>query len=89
MQERLTHPKERRRAELAVGKDDIVDLVSKAWDESFSHIAINQKAVAEWGWGSLNYNFFFFHPEIQLKTPQICKQKQTIINQSLPFSHLD
>ena len=34
----------------------IVDLVSKSWDEYFAHFASNHKAVAEWGWGSLNYN---------------------------------
>ena len=41
----LLSQKERRRAAFAVQKDDIVDLVSKAWDESFAHIATNQKAV--------------------------------------------
>ena len=39
--------KDRRNAAFAVEKEDIVDLVSKAWDESFAHIATNQKAVAE------------------------------------------
>ena len=53
----LLSQKERRRAAFAVQKDDILDLVSKAWDESFAHIATNQKAVAEQGWGPLNYNF--------------------------------
>ena len=41
----LLSQKERRRAAFAVQKDDILDLVSKAWDESFAHIATNQKAV--------------------------------------------
>ena len=40
-----------------VDQVDIVDLVSKAWDESHAHISTNQKAVAEQGWGPLNYNF--------------------------------
>ena len=35
------------------------------WIASFAHIATNQKAVAEKGWGSLNYNLLL-HPEIQL-----------------------
>ena len=73
MQERLTHPKQ--------GKEPcwicyckrwyafLVWLVSKSWDEYFAHFATNQKAVAEWGWGSMNYSFFF-HPEIQLKNPE-------------------
>ena len=39
--------KDRRHAAFAVEKENIVDLVSKAWDESFAHIATNQKAVAE------------------------------------------
>jgi hypothetical protein len=39
--------KDRCYAAFAVEKEDIVDLVSKAWDESFAHIATNQKAVAE------------------------------------------
>ena len=42
--------KERRLAAFALEKDDIVDLASEAWDESFAHIAKNQKAVAEQGW---------------------------------------
>ena len=43
----LLTQKERRRAAIAVEKEDIVDLVSKAWDESSAHIATNQKSVAE------------------------------------------
>ena len=61
--------KDRRHAAFAVEKEDIVDLVSKAWDESFAHIATNQKAVAERGWGPLNYNLLL-HPEIQLTSNQ-------------------
>ena len=35
----------------AVEKDDMADLlVLKFWDESFAHIATNQKAAAEQGW---------------------------------------
>ena len=46
----LLTQKERRRAAFAVEKDDFVDLVSEAWDESFAHFATNQKAIAEQGW---------------------------------------
>ena len=53
--------KERRRAAFAVEKEDIVDLVSNAWDESFAYIVTNQKSVAEQGWGPLNYNLLL-HP---------------------------
>ena len=34
-------------AAVVVEKDDIVDLMSKACDESFAHINANQRAVAE------------------------------------------
>ena len=60
----LAH-KEKHHAVFAVEKEDIVDLVFKAWDESFAHIATNQKAVAERGWDPLNNNLLL-HPEIQL-----------------------
>ena len=56
----------------------------------FAHIATNQKAVAERGWGPLNYNVLL-HPEIKLKIPQICKQ-EAINNQpasSIPPSGLN
>ena len=48
----LLTQRERRHATYAIEKDDIVDLalVLKAWDEYFTHIATNQKAVAEQGW---------------------------------------
>ena len=41
----LLTQKERRHAALVVEKDDIVDLVLKAWDESFACIATNQKLL--------------------------------------------
>ena len=51
--------KDRRHAAFAVEKEDIVDLVSKAWDESFARIATNKD------WGPLNSNLLL-PPEIQL-----------------------
>ena len=46
----LLTQKARRHAAFAVEKDDIFDLVSKAWNESFAHFDTNQKAVSEQGW---------------------------------------
>ena len=80
----LLTQKERRHAAFAVKKEDIVDLVSKAWDESFAHIAINQKAVAEQGWGPLNYNLLL-HPEIQLTSTS---NLQTETNNIQPASSI-
>ena len=81
----LLTQKERRRAAIAVEKEDIVDLVSKAWDESFAHIATNQKAVAERGWGLLNYNLLLLHPEIQLTSTS---NLQTEANNNQPASSI-
>jgi hypothetical protein len=49
-----------------IEKTDIVRLVSHAWNASFSRVDNNKKAVAEHGWGPLNYNLLL-HPEINLK----------------------
>ena len=46
----LCTQKERHHAAFAVEKYDTVDLVSKAWDESFAHINTNKNVVAEQGW---------------------------------------
>ncbi len=46
-----------------IEKSDIVGLVTYAWKNSFDRIACNRKAVAERGWGPLNYNLLL-HPEI-------------------------
>ena len=81
----LLTQKERRRAAIAVEKEDIVDLVSKAWDESFAHITTNQKAVAERGWGPLNYNLLLLHPEIQLTSTS---NLQTEANNNQPASSI-
>ena len=80
----LLTQKERRHAAFAVEKEDIVDLVSKAWDESFAHIATNQKAVAEQGYGPSNYNLLL-HPEIQLTSTS---NLQTEANNNQPVSSI-
>ena len=49
-----------------IEKTDIVSLVSQAWNASFTRVDNNKKAVAECGWGPLNYNLLL-HPEINLK----------------------
>ena len=58
--------------------------MSKAWDESFAHIATNQNAVAERGWGPLNYNLLL-HPEIQLTSTS---NLQTEANNNQPASSI-
>ena len=65
MRDVLTRKDRHHHAAFAVEKEDIVDLVSKAWDESLALVATNQKPVTERGWGPLNYNLLL-HPEIQL-----------------------
>jgi hypothetical protein len=55
--------KESQGAEFAIDKKDIVDLVARAWDDSFARILTNKKAVADHGWSPLNYNCLL-HPEI-------------------------
>jgi hypothetical protein len=49
--------------EFAIQKDDVVPIVSRAWGESFARVQSNRKAIAERGWGPLNYNCLL-HPEI-------------------------
>jgi hypothetical protein len=46
-----------------IEKTDIVGLVTYAWEHSFARQDTNKKAVAERGWGPLNYNILL-HPEI-------------------------
>ena len=76
--------KERRRTAFAIEKEDIVDVVSKPSDESFARIATDQKAVAERGWGPLNYNLLL-HPEIQLTSTS---NLQTETNNYQPASSI-
>ena len=57
------------RQELAINKGDIVGLVNMAWDNSFTNIAPNRKAIYEQGWYPLNYNVLL-HPETQLTQRQ-------------------
>jgi hypothetical protein len=61
----LLTKKENRRAEFAIEKDEIVDLVARAWEDSFARVETNKTAIAERGWGPLNYNILL-HDEIQL-----------------------
>jgi len=60
-----------------IEKTDIVSLVSQAWNASFTRVDNNKKAVAERGWGPLNYNLLL-HPEINLK-----KEKGFQLNSSI------
>ena len=49
--------------DFAVEKADIVLLVQHAWKESFAIKETNKKAIAERGWGPLNY-VLLDHPEL-------------------------
>jgi len=51
--------------EFSLNKVDIVGIVSTAWDESFGQVTSNRTAIANRGWGPLNYNVLN-HSEIQL-----------------------
>ena len=50
--------------EFAIEKEDVVDLVARAWDDSFARIDSNKQAIAERGWNPLNYNCLL-NPEIR------------------------
>ena len=80
----LTQRERRRHAAFAVEKENIVDLVSKSWDEYFAHFATNQKAVAERGWGPLNYNLLLLHPDQLTSTSNL----QTEANNNQPASSI-
>ena len=49
--------------EFAIEKDDVVGLVSRAWQDSFARVRTNKNAIAERGWTPLNYNCLL-HPEV-------------------------
>ena len=49
--------------EFAIHKDDIAYLVHQAWMDSFARVPQNKKAIAERGWGPLNYRCLL-DPEI-------------------------
>ena len=61
----LLTKKEAAQLEFAVEKADIVAIVRTAWETSFACNWTNLKAVAERGWGPLNYNCLK-HLELQL-----------------------
>jgi len=67
------------RQEFSLNKVDIVGIVSTAWDESFGQVTSNRTAIANRGWGPLNYNVLHHHSEIQLTkiTLQNGTQKNT------------
>ena len=73
----LLKKKEQRRAAFAIEKDDVVDLVARAWDDSFARINSNQKAIAERGWSPLNYNCLL-HPEIVATSTRSRQQQKDV-----------
>jgi hypothetical protein len=48
----------------ALERSDIVRIVNIAWQKSFARVDTNLKAIAERGWGPLNY-VLLDHPELQ------------------------
>lgn len=52
----LMKKKESQGQEFAVEKEDVVHLVSHAWDDSFARIVSNKKAITARGWNPLNYS---------------------------------
>jgi hypothetical protein len=50
--------------EFTINKHDIMGLVRTAWDKSFGRVETNRKAIADRGWGPLNY-CLLDHPELQ------------------------
>jgi hypothetical protein len=59
----LLQRKETVGAEFAIDKQDITYIVAQGWPNSFARIENNKKAIAEQGWGPLNFNCLL-HPEI-------------------------
>jgi len=63
----LLQKKSNARLTLTIKKTDIIHIMNEAWGKSFAHVLTNLKAIAECGWGPLNYNCLT-NPEIQPKT---------------------
>ena len=59
----LLEKKSMARLPFAIEKTDVVIIMSAAWELSFNNVATNRKAIAERGWGPLNY-VLLDHPEI-------------------------
>ena len=67
----LLAKKELVQAEFAIDKKDVVYLVAQqAWADSFARVHQNLKAIAERGWGLLNYNCLL-HPQIAATQQQL------------------
>ena len=65
----LLEKKRAARLPFAIERTDIVLIIREAWKKSFAWVRTNIKAVAEWGWGLLNFNCLM-HPELQMTTSQ-------------------
>ena len=63
-------------------KTDVVLLVQHAWKESFAIKETNKKAIAERGWGPLNY-ILLDHPELANL------QQPTSIGLATAYQHLE
>jgi hypothetical protein len=63
---KLVENKETNGIQGTIEKTDIVGLVTHAWTKSFNRVQTNHKAIAERGWGPMNYNILL-HPEVSRK----------------------
>ncbi|KAI2497276.1 hypothetical protein MHU86_17240 [Fragilaria crotonensis] len=77
--------KELAQAEFAINKKDVVYLVAQAWADSFACVRSNLKAIAERGWGPLNYNCLL-HPEIAATQQQQSHEEHGDIDNTMSCS---
>jgi hypothetical protein len=62
--ENIVTMKTKHRIKFSIVKQDVMWIVRYTWDKSFAHIEMNKDAIAERGWGALNY-ILLDHPELQ------------------------
>ena len=65
---------------------DICPLVRSAWEASYAKTEFGQKAIAERGWGPLNY-VLLNHPQLQAPTPSTNAATEEVEQES--FVHMD
>ena len=53
---------------------DIIPCINYAWDRSFAQVELNKKAIADRGWGPLNYNLLCHHDLKATMTKSECEE---------------
>jgi hypothetical protein len=79
---KLVENKETNGIQGTIEKTDIVGLVTHAWTKSFNRVQTNRKAIAECGWGPMNYNILL-HPEVSRKMQNSTTQDTKISAEQL------